>query len=69
MSYDHASAVAYVGQLVAERHPAYYDLCRRHVDALTVPKGWKIRREPLGVAGSDSADWHQSPAVASRNAI
>ena len=62
MSYDHAGAVVFVGALVAERHPAYYDLCRTHLDGLTAPRGWTVRREPLHVAGAvdDAATtWHK----------
>lgn len=51
MSYDQGSAIVYIGQLVAERHPAYYDLCRTHVDTLSTPRGWTLRREPLRLAG------------------
>jgi Protein of unknown function (DUF3499) len=70
MSYDHGSAVVYIGQLTPERHPSYYDLCRTHVDALSAPKGWAVRREPLVLAGADGNTdaWHTTRDAA-RNAI
>jgi hypothetical protein len=69
MSYDHAAAIVYVGQLADERHPALYDLCRTHVNALSAPRGWVIRREPLSVAGSAAGEWHQAEPVSSRDVV
>ncbi len=69
MSYDHASAVVYVGQLVEERHPAFYDLCRSHVDRLSAPRGWTIRREPLSLAGTANGVWSDDAATTSRESV
>ena len=71
MSYDQGSAIVYIGQLVAERHPAYYDLCRTHVDTLSTPRGWTLRREPLRLAGvgSDFATEWARDIEASREVI
>jgi hypothetical protein len=40
--YDYASSTVLLGDLAGEPHPATYDLCRRHADALTVPRGWQL---------------------------
>jgi hypothetical protein len=58
MSYDYANRTVFVGQLLEERHPSYYDLCRVHLDALVPPRGWTLRREPVGAAtGATDATW------------
>lgn len=71
MSYDYAQATVYVGRLAEERHPSLYDLCRVHLDNLTPPRGWTLRREPLIAVGTAADDqWADAPAkAASRTAI
>lgn len=52
MSYDQGARTVYLGGLSPERDPAFYDLCRFHVDRLTPPSGWTIRRvRPTAVDG------------------
>lgn len=52
MSYDQSSRTVYLGGLSPERDPAFYDLCRFHVDRLTTPTGWSLRRvRPTAVDG------------------
>ena len=67
MSYDQAGATVFVGHLTPEREPSMYDLCRRHVDVLSAPRGWTIRREPLALVGESNEDWAQ-PAQRERDA-
>ena len=71
MSYDYATSTVYVGQLADERHPSMYDLCRKHLDSLTPPRGWTMRREPLvAVGGTADEDWAGVAKPAStRNAM
>ena len=58
MSYDYANRAVFVGQLIDERHPAFYDLCRVHLDSLVPPRGWTLRRQPLSAVGSGNPlDW------------
>ena len=58
MSYDYTNRTVFVGQLIDERHPAFYDLCRTHLERLAPPRGWTLRRQPLSAVGSgDSNDW------------
>ncbi len=44
MSYDQGARIVYLGGLSPERDPAFYDLCRFHVDRLTPPTGWTVDR-------------------------
>ena len=40
--------------LADEAHPAVYDVCRRHADSLSAPRGWTLldrRRGPASLAG------------------
>jgi hypothetical protein len=75
MSYDHTAALVFVGQLTIEREPSMYDLCRRHLDVLSAPRGWSVRREPLVLVGEESRtgldehEWHATRVSSERNAI
>ena len=71
MSYDYGTATVFVGRLTAERQPSMYDLCRVHLDNLTPPRGWTLRREPLIAVGGPADDqWAEVPAkLETRNAI
>ena len=58
MSYDYGNRLVFVGQLGEERYPAWYDLCRTHLDNLVPPRGWTLRRQPLTAVGSaDLQNW------------
>lgn len=41
--YAYAEQTVWLADLTDEPHPATYDLCRRHAEALTVPQGWQLR--------------------------
>ncbi|HVL99808.1 MAG TPA: DUF3499 family protein [Egibacteraceae bacterium] len=41
LSYRYASGQVWIADLSPSPHPALYDLCARHADALTVPRGWQ----------------------------
>jgi hypothetical protein len=49
--YDYGNRSAWVDGLSPEPHPMTHDLCDRHADNLSVPRGWRLedRRvvEPL----------------------
>ena len=51
LTYDYGNRTAWVERLTEEDHPMSYDLCERHANGLSVPKGWRLedRRkvEPL----------------------
>jgi Protein of unknown function (DUF3499) len=57
MSYDYATRTVFVGRLLVDRQPNYYDLCRTHTDALVPPRGWTMRREPIAQAGAFDENW------------
>jgi hypothetical protein len=40
--YEYASSTVWLDDLAPEPHPAVYDVCDRHADALTVPNGWHL---------------------------
>jgi len=40
--YEYASSTVWLDDLSPEPHPAVYDVCHRHADALTVPNGWHL---------------------------
>ena len=47
MSYDYGVRTVYLGTLAQERHPAIYDLCARHAQHLSLPRGWTVRLDRL----------------------
>jgi hypothetical protein len=52
--YDYAVSTVFLDVLAEEAHPAVYDVCRRHADSLSVPRGWHLvdrRRGPATLAG------------------
>lgn len=58
MSYDYTNRTVFVGPLIDDRHPAFYDLCRTHLESLVAPRGWTLRRQPLTAAGSGNpSEW------------
>lgn len=51
LTYDYGNRAAWVERLSDEPHPMTHDLCERHANGLSVPRGWRLedRRivEPL----------------------
>lgn len=43
LSYDYGRAQVWIASLIAERDPHRYDLCERHGDRVSVPRGWVLR--------------------------
>ncbi len=41
--YDYRESTVWLVDLTEEPHPATYDMCRRHANALSVPVGWQLR--------------------------
>jgi Protein of unknown function (DUF3499) len=56
MSYDQSNCVVYLGGLAPEKEPSFYDMCRFHVDRLTPPTGWTVRRIRPAVVIDDETD-------------
>lgn len=42
LTYNHERAVAWLGDLAPSREPHTYDLCARHADRISVPRGWQL---------------------------
>jgi len=51
LTFDYGNRSAWLDRLSGEPHPMTHDLCERHADGLSVPRGWRLedRRsvEPL----------------------
>jgi hypothetical protein len=44
LTYVYADSMAVLGPLSQTAEPHSYDLCARHADRLSVPKGWQVVR-------------------------
>ena len=40
----YADSTIVLGPLSTEREPEAYDLCQKHVDSFTAPRGWQVIR-------------------------
>lgn len=50
LTYVYADQTAVVGPLAQRAEPSSYDLCDRHAERLTAPRGWDVIRLPLDAA-------------------
>ena len=52
LTYQYAHAQVWLDDLARERDPHAYDLCGRHAERLTAPRGWQVRdrRVPVTIA-------------------
>jgi hypothetical protein len=44
LTYDYGDSMVVVGPLSTRIEPHGYDLCARHAERLSVPKGWEVVR-------------------------
>ncbi|MFZ7089055.1 DUF3499 family protein [Curtobacterium sp. RRHDQ10] len=44
LTYDYGDSMVVVGPLSTRIEPHGYDLCARHAERLSVPKGWQVVR-------------------------
>jgi hypothetical protein len=52
LTYDYADSMAVLGPLAFTREPHSYDLCARHAERTSAPRGWRIvRHVTLGEVG------------------
>lgn len=49
LTYQYAHAQVWLDGLALERDPHAYDLCDRHAERLTAPRGWQVRDRRLVV--------------------
>jgi hypothetical protein len=49
LSYDYHGQAVWLDTLAYEPHPSAHDLCTRHADRLSAPRGWDLhdRRAPV----------------------
>jgi hypothetical protein len=51
LTYVHATSTAWIDALTPHREPHGYDLCDRHADGASVPRGWQlVDRRPSHLA-------------------
>ncbi len=43
LAYDYSQSTVWLDHLSDEAHPMTHDLCPRHADNLSVPRGWMLR--------------------------
>jgi hypothetical protein len=52
LTFDYADALAVLGPLAFRREPNGYDLCARHAERTSAPRGWQVvRHQPIGEVG------------------
>jgi hypothetical protein len=52
LTFDYADSMAVLGPLALTREPHSYDLCARHAERTSAPRGWRIiRHATLGEIG------------------
>lgn len=52
LSYDYAESTVVLGPLSPVRGPHGYDLCERHAERTSAPRGWQVvRHKPMGEIG------------------
>jgi hypothetical protein len=53
LTYEYGRSLVWLDDLLAERDPHAYDMCRRHAARLSVPLGWRLftrsGQDPTGV--------------------
>ena len=61
LTYEYRRSHVWLDDLLAERDPHAYDLCRRHADELSVPLGWVLTDRRLAVAVSTTCSPAERP--------
>ena len=69
LTYVYRDSTAVLGPLAAYVEPHCYDLCARHADRMTAPRGWDVVRLPVApVDEQEEADDLEALANAVREA-
>lgn len=55
LTYVYRDSTAVLGPLAAFVEPHCYDLCERHADRMTAPRGWDVVRLPVAPAEDEAA--------------
>jgi hypothetical protein len=51
LDYDYANRTVWLSSLTGEATPRAHDLCDRHADSLSVPRGWVLHDDRENAAG------------------
>jgi hypothetical protein len=69
LTYVYRDSTAVLGPLAAFVEPHCYDLCARHADRMTAPRGWDVVRLPLGDPPEDPPEIEADDLEALANAV
>ena len=64
LTYVYRDSTAVLGPLAAFVEPHCYDLCARHADRMTAPRGWDVVRLPVGEPAAEAAEEDDLEALA-----
>jgi hypothetical protein len=64
LTYVYRDSTAVLGPLAAFVEPHCYDLCARHAERMTAPRGWDVVRLPLGEPPDEAAEADDLEALA-----
>jgi hypothetical protein len=64
LTYVYRDSTAVLGPLAAFVEPHCYDLCARHADRMTAPRGWDVVRLPVGEPPDEIAEADDLEALA-----
>jgi len=64
LTYVYRDSTAVLGPLAAFVEPHCYDLCARHADRMTAPRGWDVVRLPLGQPAEETLETDDLEALA-----
>jgi Protein of unknown function (DUF3499) len=64
LTYVYRDSTAVLGPLAAFVEPHCYDLCARHADRMTAPRGWDVVRLPLVQQADEPLDADDLEALA-----
>jgi hypothetical protein len=64
LTYVYRDSTAVLGPLATFVEPHCYDLCARHADRMTAPRGWDVVRLPVGEPPDEVAEADDLEALA-----
>jgi hypothetical protein len=64
LTYVYRDSTAVLGPLAALVEPHCYDLCERHADRMTAPRGWDVVRLPAATPEDEEARTDDLEALA-----
>ena len=64
LTYVYRDSTAVLGPLAAFVEPHCYDLCGRHADRMTAPRGWDVVRLPVSEPEDDALEADDLEALA-----